>query len=279
MERRPNLSYQTYAGMSRYIWTCCFLLWVNFSLGQTKPLYAISPPNMTVDSIFFYDSATVEMEMALDGSRIRYALDGSEVTETHKLYTAPLVISETTMIRARCFHDLLKPSTEKEVYLHKLPKEDLVRAAALTPKPAPAYSGIGKGALSDHMKGAIAFRSTPDQWLGWEGDSVTISLDILDNVHQGRLVCSFLEDMGSWILGPAKMTLRHNDQVIATWQRREEVNGEKAQFLFPAIMLTEDLIGGRYELILYATNLPADHPGSGHPAWLFIDEIFLLKAK
>ena len=265
--------------MSRYIWTCCFLLWVNFSLGQTKPLYAIIPPNMTADSIFFYDSATVEMEMALDGSRIRYALDGSEVTETHKLYSAPLVISETTMIRARCFHDQLKPSTEKQVYLHKLSKQGLVRAAALTPKPAPAYSGVGVGALSDQTKGAIAFRSTPDQWLGWEGDSVIISLDILENIDEGKLVGSFLEDAGSWILGPAKITLRYNDQVMARWQRAEEPKDEKAQFLFPTIMLVEGLISGRYELMLYAAELPADHPGAGRPAWLFVDEFFLSKAK
>lgn len=52
----------------------------------------------------FYDTAlTVTIEAANPGAEIRYTTDGSEPGETSKLYSTPLTLTETTVLRARAF--------------------------------------------------------------------------------------------------------------------------------------------------------------------------------
>jgi len=65
---------------------------------------------------WFVDSIEVVLTTALSGSEIRYTLDGSEPAADSPVYTKPLVLSETTEIKARAFRDgRLGPTTTQTV--------------------------------------------------------------------------------------------------------------------------------------------------------------------
>jgi len=62
------------------------------------------------------DSIEVVLTTALGGSEIRYTLDGSEPAAGSPVYGEPLVLSETTEIKARAFRDgQLGPTTTQTV--------------------------------------------------------------------------------------------------------------------------------------------------------------------
>ena len=57
------------------------------------------------DPALFLDTITVPLKTASTGDEIRYALNGAEPTADSPLYAKPLVLSETTTIKASVFRD------------------------------------------------------------------------------------------------------------------------------------------------------------------------------
>jgi len=60
-------------------------------------------PIIKSESDIFLDSVSVEMFNVAQPGKIRYTLDGSEPGKKSKLYTRPVIITETTTIKARTF--------------------------------------------------------------------------------------------------------------------------------------------------------------------------------
>ncbi len=68
-------------------------------------------PVIETEAGFYADAVTVVIS-AREGQEIRYTTDGSEPVRTSKLYTEPIVLNKTTVIRARAFApDLLGSTT------------------------------------------------------------------------------------------------------------------------------------------------------------------------
>lgn len=74
----------------------------------------------------FMDAVTVHLRASERDAKIRYTLDGSDPNETSALYTAPLVLTESTTIRARAY----KPGFSSEscylreaTYVKVIPRE------------------------------------------------------------------------------------------------------------------------------------------------------------
>ncbi|MFC1539689.1 CotH kinase family protein [Candidatus Latescibacterota bacterium] len=60
----------------------------------------------------FYDSpVTLELSTDTDNTEIKYTIDGSDPTETSTLYTSPIAIDTTTVVRAQVFEDNLFPGS------------------------------------------------------------------------------------------------------------------------------------------------------------------------
>lgn len=67
-----------------------------------SPFYAERPQASPLGG-FFSGSVSVNLSTSDPNSAIRYTLDGSEPTAASTLYTGPLSISATTVVRAACF--------------------------------------------------------------------------------------------------------------------------------------------------------------------------------
>jgi|GEM_PF-1733314 len=72
---------------------------------QTVRDWLTRDPDVVIeaDADFFKDTITVPMRTPLVGREVRYTLDGSEPTADSPLYTKPLILSETTTVKARAF--------------------------------------------------------------------------------------------------------------------------------------------------------------------------------
>ena len=57
------------------------------------------------DPSLFLDTITVPLKTPVDSDEIRYTVDGTEPTADSPLYAKPLVLSETTTVKARVFRD------------------------------------------------------------------------------------------------------------------------------------------------------------------------------
>lgn len=60
-------------------------------------------PEMSISAGFYEQSITVEITSAQPGFEIRYTTNGAMPTATSTLYTGPINVSQTQVIRARCF--------------------------------------------------------------------------------------------------------------------------------------------------------------------------------
>ncbi len=252
-----------------------FVFWLTVPGWGSAQIFTLSPPQVTVDSVFFCRKATLTMAMDHPGVIIRYTRDGQTVTASSPRYETPLHLSESGTIRARCFHLDFNVSREVEIKVHQLDSRASVSIRSLVPPPHNSYPGTGARGLTDQIKGGMAFRSSPDQWTGWELDSVQMEI-VLDESAEGRtLRWSTLEDPGAWILAPDKVVLYQNGQQIGGWERMVAPDLASSTFIFPEITLPDSLPKAPISVTLYATTLPAGHPGAGRPAWIFLDEIFL----
>jgi hypothetical protein len=71
----------------------------------------LGPVEFSAERGFYAAPFTLELTTTASGATIRYTLDGSDPTETHgAIYTAPLKINTTTLLRAAAFKPNFRPS-------------------------------------------------------------------------------------------------------------------------------------------------------------------------
>src|SRR6185503_9568430 len=79
-----------------------------------------APPQFTMAGGVFTNELAVELKPATAGAVIRYTLDGSEPEESSPVYSKPLVIAQTTVVRARAYEAALAPSASVSANFTKL---------------------------------------------------------------------------------------------------------------------------------------------------------------
>jgi len=71
---------------------------------------AAGAPVFTPDGGTFQDSVSVALRSGTPGATIRYTTDGSEPSESSPAYGQPLLLTTTTVVRARAYHPAMTPS-------------------------------------------------------------------------------------------------------------------------------------------------------------------------
>jgi hypothetical protein len=68
------------------------------------------PPQFTVPGGVYTNACSIELKAGSPGAVIRFTLNGSEPTAASPVYAGPLTISNTTLVKAKCFDPNLAPS-------------------------------------------------------------------------------------------------------------------------------------------------------------------------
>jgi len=168
-----------------------------------------------------------------------------------------------------------------------------------SPLPAAKYSGGGLSILTNGVFGANDFKA---HWLGWEGESFTLDLDLGTIQEVDTVQISTLWDQRSWIFHRAKVVCEVSEdgteyQVIGeqqvTGNQRDEPVTRTFQFtdmgygthLTPnpspqgegSKSLLGDLGASNIRFIRFRVSgllqNPDWHPSAGGACWVFVDEV------
>ncbi len=231
----------------------------------------------------FRDSLTVELDSADPAADIRYAAHrlgappsaaGAADAARWRLYREPLVLRDSTRLEFVAERGGRR-SPIVESRFHRIPNDWRLEVRVT---PNPQYTAGGPLALIDGLRGDRNWRT--GGWQGYQHADFEATIDLGELRAVERAGASFLQDVRSWIWMPAELVLA----VSTDGERYREVarlTGGVADDAMPVV--TRDLVaelGGveaRY-LRLFARSygtIPDWHPGRGHDAWIFVDEILV----
>ncbi len=97
--------------------------------------------------IMFLDSRTIKLSSEEPGAKIYYTMDDSEPTEKSILYTHPITITNTSILKTRSYIDGIFPSYPLTVHLNKIDMLEAVNVSGLKPGVKYLYRE-GRGVMS-----------------------------------------------------------------------------------------------------------------------------------
>lgn len=206
----------------------------------------------------------------IGNEKIYYTLDGSEPTEKSNLYKEPVIVSETSKLRAAALHDgKLSEVSALDLFSNKASFKDIQIDCKMNR--VNIYGGPKM--LVDGVKGSL--RPDDARWIGFtHGFNATIDLGASTLVS--RVILTNLTIMRDCVANPCKMSVAlsvdgKNFKVVSskeieTQTIKEETICEHA--------LSFNAEQARYvKVVADAAIEPEGYPIAGEPFWLFISEI------
>ena len=230
-------------------------------------------PAINAESNTFFDSLTVTMSHPVEGTQIYYTLDGSEPDGNSPMFAEPLVLKQTTQIRAAALQEG-RWSRVVDAEFHLI---DAKRAVKLEHPYSNQYEAGGLKALIDHQRGGDNFRT--GVWQGYQGVDLVATIDLGAKQRVNRLAGSFLQDQNSWIFMPSTVEFFVSDdgkQFRSVGQVTHQVALDDEDAVLQELAV-RPRCEARY-VKMVAKNIgvcPDWHPGAGQPAWIFCDEFII----
>ena len=230
-------------------------------------------PAINAESNTFFDSITVTMSHPIEGAKVYYTLDGTEPNENSAVYTEPLVLRNTTQIRAAALQD----GQWSQVIDANFHLVDAKLAVKLEHPYSEQYEAGGLKALIDHQRGGDNFRT--GVWQGYHGVDLVATVDLGVKQRINRLAGSFLQEQGSWIFMPKEVEFFVSDDGKKFRSVGKVTNQIPMDEDDPVIqeLAVRPRCEARYVKMAAKTigTCPEWHVGAGQPAWIFCDEFVI----
>ena len=234
----------------------------------------LEPPAITASDVRFSQPLSVTITSS-DKGQIRYTLDGSEPTETSPLYTTPLELAATTIVKARVFSKGMPPSfttTRKFNYDH-------IVKTTFSRKPNTPYNVGADTLLFDGDKG-IAEELTRG-WLGFSGGVLQITIQLAKPVDVEALTLRFAHNPSLWAFAPRNVSVSGSSDGVSYADARifmapfapDDQENDVPQVVTLRLPVKEKQVGFLRIDLQPIERLPAWHRGKGLKPWLMIDEI------
>ncbi len=234
-------------------------------------------PAPWLDPVPYSFSGSLEVVMGCTdpGAAIYYTTDGSEPSRRSNEYKRPLRINRPAHIRTVALKEGVEPSPVVDTRFEKIPDDITIE---LHSEFSPMYAAGGDLALIDRVRGGDDFRT--GMWQGYQGTDLEAVIDLQKTRRIRSIAAGFLQEAGSWIFMPSSVEFAVS---------KDGLNYETVTVLTHAVPLdlegsvTRDFrksgIGRKARYVrMRARNIgvcPEWHPGAGHPAWIFADEIMV----
>ena len=199
---------------------------------------------------------------------IRYTLDGTKPTMNSLVYKKPLVIDKSKTIKAASFDSEKRVSAifTETIKMHKAVGKKITFDVA----PSEKYNAGGNEALINGISGNDK-RYGDDQWLGFDGKDVEITIDLGKEMNINSISTRFNNQKGSWIYAPK--------QVLITFPGNEEylpIELDEKDEKIVDLKLETNIFTRFIKLKLVNFGIiPDGRQGAGHKPWIFIDEIIV----
>jgi hexosaminidase len=198
---------------------------------------------------------------------IRYTSDGSAPMVSSSLYNESIQINNDVVIKARLFKNgKASGNTFSQEYKYHLA---IGKKIKLLYPPDERYNTGGASTLINGIVGSLPWSG--NEWLGWRGESMEVTLDLglVEEIH--RVKISFLEAKESWIHLPKKV-------VVLVGRDEKKYREIELSNLEGGFTFSGDL--NLYERYLKIKAIPQiiipnGNPGAGQKPWLFCSEIII----
>ena len=205
-------------------------------------------------------------------NEIRYSVNNAEFTP----YNGPIVIDKKTVLKAKVYKNEIQIGHDftENINYHKGISGDI----SLNVEPHPTYGLGGKDALINGISGNDT-RYGDKEWLGFWGEDVEITVDLLKETEIRSISMRFYNASGQWIYAPKEVSFScfNQDQKKISYNVQLPQNNEQtlvpAQFEF---LHLKPLKTRFIKLIISNFGvIPEGSQGTGNKAWTFIDEIII----
>lgn len=249
----------------------------NINTGVDKDIFGdarLKAPLIVAEKDLFKDSILVELKTNFKNIATFYTLDGSTPDSSSIPYEDPIVLEKTANVQVISVKEGWKSSevTNRQfVRVGHTPEK-----VTLNRKPNKRYAANGPKSLIDLKKGSTTF--TDGQWLGYEKQHVTATLDLGVSVSLSAVTVGALEAPGSYIFFPKAMSIslsNNGTNYTEVISKTYPTATENAPIELANFRESFDTQNARYVRVAIKSNLvnPDWHPAPGAPCWVFIDEI------
>ncbi|MCB0743673.1 MAG: chitobiase/beta-hexosaminidase C-terminal domain-containing protein, partial [Ignavibacteriae bacterium] len=232
-------------------------------------------PKASIKSGIYAEEQLLTLSVDADNSEIYYTLDGSEPNENSVLYSSPIKLGNSKIVKAISISNKIRSEMTTVDYK----KVFGVKSATLKSKPSSKYPAEFDGkSLIDGKLGNDDF--THSAWIGYEYDDFEAVLDLGKVQSLNKVSLSCLENKSSWIFLPAQVQLfasndLNNFNKIGSIESNQIKSPEKRN----RTLIEQSFTNTNFRYLkITAKNIqycPKGHAGEGGKAWLFIDEILV----
>ena len=250
--------------------------WIDFGFEDKGIIYPLNPPKISYEEVMFKDSSEVTLSHPIRSAEIRYTLDGTAPDSINAtIYSEPILLNQTSQIRAKAYAKEWIGSPETKVLLFKQGLQP--KSYKLADEPNARYKAKGASSLFDGIKGKA--NHTSGDWLGFRETSFELEIFLEENQQAKSLELSVLLHEAAYIFPP---------ELVEIWVGK---SGTWTKVSLPKPAPSEKIEEIRFGLLSYSlpdsefeqvrvklspiSKLPSWHPGAGDKGWVFVDEILL----
>jgi hypothetical protein len=209
---------------------------------------------------------------------IHFTLNGKEVAPSDPIYTEPLILDRSSLVKAACFDpEGHAVRNERHFLYHKgMGKLKVLNSPAGNYRPE--YSGGGDNALLDGQLGGTDYKD--GHWQGFYGIDADLELDFKRETSINGFELGFLVNPHDWILRPNEVELYVSDdgihyRLVLTYNVHTDVEGS-GNVVFRESFETPRLRTRYLRIVVKNPGLiPEGFPGHGYDSWIFMDELLI----
>jgi len=220
----------------------------------------------------FDSNTTLSITSSEPNSTIYYTLDGSIPTIHSSIYTGPLKIEKSCIIKA-IGYAINKANSNVITFEVRKAKYNI----EILSTPSPKYIAGGSSSLVDGKQGSDTY--SDGNWMGFEGVDFESIVDLNDTLLVKKIAVSFIQAHNSWIFLPLSLEVYFSDSgknfTPAGVTFGDICKGYEPNKTSLFSVFTDQK--ARY-IKIKAKNTgicPVWHKGSKNMAWLFVSEIYI----
>jgi len=238
--------------------------------------YAKSAYHVSAKTQFNADKKQLAVSLAseLAGVEIHFTTDGSEPTNLSAVYTEPVLLDQTSTLKAVTSVNGLSSGKVLSQSFH-INKATVKPVKYLTPFNE-NYKGSGEYTLVNGIRGTT--NHGDGEWQAWSGNNMEVVIDLQQATEIHSCSVGSLQNAGAWIFLPSKVEFFVSADGVKFQKVGEAINdvdplsGEKQIKEF-AVSFEPVSVGFVKVVAKNLGKAPQGHMGAGQPAWLFVDEI------
>jgi hypothetical protein len=237
----------------------------------------LTPPILENENFVITQSTTLKLKHYINGTVIRYTLDGTEPDSTSSpVYKKAFDINSDLTVKAKAFKqgwissDIIQQHFFKGNY-H-------VDSAILLSKVDDKYKANGAKTIIDGEKSDMNFAS--GKWIACKENPMEVMLMFGKPVEASSITLSMLQQIGPYIFPPAQVevwggTNKNNLKLLSKLNPEQPTEKSGDENLAVKCSFNKTSVSCIKLLLTPVRHLPAWHQGKGEKAWVFIDEVFV----